>query len=312
MRKALLITVFISAFLPFVIYLKWYKENRAPYDGYDSAYDSVSIDINGKGGLKSVRVYTPSDHPDEHYVFLPSSAVFSETRLYIKGADTLVLSSEGAEDTAVHSGGSLSNVEEGQVYDSALYSRSGILIEGGRMLFIKSRDTAAVYVRTESGGMENIYSDKDYREYGKIYIEDSDGSIEYMGDLNYIKGHGNTTWLEDKKSFGIMLHNPSDLFGMGVSYSWILMANCLDNTMFANTLVYNMAREAGMKYSPELHYADLYLNGEYNGLYQIAEKNEVGTERIDITDLNTKNKRANNALDLSLYDVYSVNFDEPG
>ncbi|MCR5024997.1 MAG: CotH kinase family protein [Lachnospiraceae bacterium] len=307
MRKKLLVLIFIAALLPLITYLIWHYKTYDPYKGYSSYYDGISIDINGKGQMKTISTITPDGFPEDHYVFLPSSAVLPETRIYYKEADVLILSAEGHEDIALYSGGNLSNVERDLIYQTAFYSKSGEVLDKGKMLFMQSTDTAAVYVETESGGMENIYNDKEYREYGKIYIEDSAGNIEYMGDLKYIKGHGNTTWKEDKKSLGVMLNDPADLFNMGVSYSWVLMANCLDQTMFANSLVYDMARNAGMPYTPELHYADLYLNGKYNGLYQIAEKNEIGAERIDITDLNTKNQQANNALDHGMYEAYSEN-----
>ncbi len=307
MRKKLLVLIFIAALLPLIIYLIWHYKTYDPYKGYGSYYDGISIDINGKGQMKTISTFTPDGFPEDHYVFLPSSAVLPETRIYYKEADVLILSAEGHEDIALYSGGNLSNVERDLIYQTAFYSKSGEVLDKGKMLFMQSTDTAAVYVETESGGMENIYNDKEYREYGKIYIEDSAGNIEYMGDLKYIKGHGNTTWKEDKKSLGVMLNDPADLFNMGVSYSWVLMANCLDQTMFANSLVYDMARNAGMPYTPELHYADLYLNGKYNGLYQIVEKNEIGAERIDITDLNTKNQQANNALDHGMYEAYSEN-----
>ena len=312
MRKKLPLCLFLAALIPLVIYLIWYVNTSDPYSGYSSYYDGISVDINGKGRVKTISVFTPEKFPEDHYVFLPSSAVLPETRIYFKMAYAILLSAEGKEDIALYSGGNLGNVEKDLIYYTTFVTRNGEVLDRGKMMFMQSDGIAAVYVDTASGGMDNIYEDKDYREPGKIYIEDPDGVIEYMGDMKYIKGHGNTTWKEDKKSLGVMLDKPADLFGMGTAYNWVLLANCLDQTMMANSVVYDLARDAGLKYSPELCYADLYLNGEYNGLYQVAEKNEVAENRIEITDLNLRNKQANNALDPTLYDLYDINPKSPG
>lgn len=48
-----------------------------------------------------------------------------------------------------------------------------------------------------------------------------------------------------------------------------------------------MAAQAGMAYSPESGFVDLYLNGDYQGCYQLCEKVEIGSERVDIHNLET-------------------------
>ncbi len=312
MRKKSLFIIFIMAFMPLMIYLCWYVYANDPFLGYRSYFDTISIDVNGKGKTKTIFTFTPERFREDHYIFLPSSAVLSETKIYYKTDGVLLLSFENEEDKALYSGGNLSNVERDKIYQASFVSRSGELLEKGKVMFMQSVDTAAVYVDTASGGMDNIYADKEHRERGKIFIEDGSGKIEYMGDLKYIKGHGNTTWKEDKKSLGIVLEDAADLFNMGASYDWVLMANCMDQTMMANSMVYDMGRKAGMRFTAEMKYADLYLNGHYNGLYQIAEKNKVAPGRVDITDLNTKNQRANTAIDPLSYEVYSVNYSDPG
>lgn len=312
MRKRGLIIILFIALLPLMAYFLWFYRTGGLRSGFSSCFDSFSIDVNGKGKIKTVFSFTPEKYPNDHYVFLPSSALFPECGVYYSGADTLLLkSTEDGSSTALKSGGNLSSVEKNVIYEASFFSASGAVLESGKMMFKQSDNIAAVFVETESGGMDSIYADKEFRERGNIYIEDAEGAIEYMGSLKYIKGHGNTTWKEEKKSLGICLEDAAGLFGMSASYDWVLMANCMDETMMANTMVYDLARNAGMKYTAEMVYADLFLNGHYNGLYQIAEKNEVAPGRIEITDLNTKNKQANNAIDPSSYDIYSVNPGDP-
>ena len=46
-----------------------------------------------------------------------------------------------------------------------------------------------------------------------------------------------------------------------------------------------MADELGMEGTPKCEFVDVFLNGEYLGNYLLAEKVEVGSSRVDITDL---------------------------
>ncbi len=189
-----MILLLLATALPLLAYLLWYARNFDPLFGRASYYDGISINVNGKGKTKTIYPFTPEQYPEDHYIFLPSSTVLSETLIFYDDANVLVLSAEGKEDTTLYSGGNLSGIETGVIYHSSLFSSGGELLENGKMEFLRSSGLPAVYVSTESGSMENIYADKDHRERGKIYIEDDTGRIEYMGDLRYIKGHGNTTW----------------------------------------------------------------------------------------------------------------------
>jgi hypothetical protein len=45
-----------------------------------------------------------------------------------------------------------------------------------------------------------------------------------------------------------------------------------------------LSGKLGFLYSPDEKYVDLYINGEYNGLYLISEKVEVGENRLSISE----------------------------
>ena len=51
-----------------------------------------------------------------------------------------------------------------------------------------------------------------------------------------------------------------------------------------NKVIYDFAERAGLRYSPGSDWVDLYLNGEYAGLYLLCERNEVHPERVDISE----------------------------
>ena len=74
--------------------------------------------------------------------------------------------------------------------------------------------------------------------------------------------------------------------GMGQAQRWILLANGYDASNLKNKVAYDLAKAAGMAYSPDSQWVDLYLNGEYAGIYLLCERNEVHPERVDITPEN--------------------------
>lgn len=45
-----------------------------------------------------------------------------------------------------------------------------------------------------------------------------------------------------------------------------------------------MAEEGGLSYTPDSRFIDLYINGQYWGLYQLTERIEVNKNRINIDD----------------------------
>jgi len=101
-----------------------------------------------------------------------------------------------------------------------------------------------------------------------------------------IRGRGNSTWINfDKKPYRLKFDEKTDLFGMGKSKDWILLANALDLAMMRNFTVFRMAQQfEGCKYTTDCEFAHVYLNGQYNGLYLITEKVEEGKNRVEVGD----------------------------
>ena len=98
--------------------------------------------------------------------------------------------------------------------------------------------------------------------------------------MEAIRGRGNATWLWEKKPYSLTLSKSADLLGMGAAKEWILLTNAPDPTHLRNKIAYDLAAEVGLLYSPESNWVDLYLNGEYTGLYLLTERNEIHPQRI--------------------------------
>lgn len=157
----------------------------------------------------------------------------------------------------------------------------------GVIRFVQSRDVPTLYIDVPSGSMEYIHQKKGNEESGTMRLYTVDGDLCSSGSVASIKGRGNATWGTSKRSYSLTLSEQADLLGMGQAQRWILLSNVYDRSNLKNKITYELAESAGMAFSPECRWIDLYLNGEYAGLYLLCERNEVHPNRVDISPDNS-------------------------
>lgn len=129
--------------------------------------------------------------------------------------------------------------------------------------------------------------DKENYVSGTMYIQgnerlNNETTTLYDGNLE-IRGRGNSSWEAPKKPYRIKLDKKADLFGMGANKHWTLLANYYDSSQIRNKLSYDFSGELGLTYMSSESVV-LFMNGSYQGVYQLCEHIRVGKERIDITD----------------------------
>lgn len=98
---------------------------------------------------------------------------------------------------------------------------------------------------------------------------------------------GNSSRFFDKKSYSLRLvkkdgtKNAKELAGMGAHDDWVLNGPFLDRSLLRNYLCLNIAGEI-MEYAPNVRYCELYLDGEYQGLYLLMERISRSETRINL------------------------------
>lgn len=147
----------------------------------------------------------------------------------------------------------------------------------------------SVFINTASGNMDKIHASKnhDYKESGFITIINSDGTIEIQDTLNYIKGRGNSSWTKEKKSYNIKLAHKRAPLGLKKSAKF----NLVSTRGITNELALQIAREFGASSAISSNLVNLYLNGEYRGLFLLTNKVEASNSSVNITNLDKKNKK---------------------
>ena len=210
------------------------------------------------------------------YVFLPSYASMQEVYINLETSKDIFLNHE-----LLSEGMSCEGYGLNEWYELAVGRAEHETTQ--KLMFVQSANVATMYIQTRSGDMDYIYRKKGNEESGNMTLYHTDGSVVFAGDMNSLKGRGNSTWTQfEKKPFALKLENAADLLGMGEAEKWILFANADDPSNMRNKMVYDYADAVGLPYSPDSQWVDLYLNGEYAGLYLLCERIEIHEERVDI------------------------------
>ncbi len=110
-----------------------------------------------------------------------------------------------------------------------------------------------------------------------------------------IRARGNSTFHAPKKPFRLKFDQKQEMLGLngGKAYkSWVLMADYYDGSMLRTYGTFKFAK-ALMKneyYSSDCTHVELYLNGEYRGVYLLCEQTQINRGRIDIPEMKEGDK----------------------
>lgn len=140
-----------------------------------------------------------------------------------------------------------------------------------------------ISIRTETG--KDVTSKDTY--IGATVSVCNTGNVDWeiSGAAAEIKGRGNGTWTYNKKSYRLHFEQKHNLLGLGAAEdrTWILMANHADRSMLRNYLAVDLInRIPDMGYNNNATHVEVYLNGEYHGVYLLAEQIQVDAHRVDI------------------------------
>ena len=138
-----------------------------------------------------------------------------------------------------------------------------------------------LYITTNDG---SDITSRDY--YTDCHVSlNAKGSFSNYSALAQIRGRGNSSFLwYDKKPFRLKLNDKHKLLGLDKAKSWVLLANYRDVTDLMNTFVFEAGRWLGLPYTNHTRYVELYVNGDYRGVYQLTEQVQQGKNRVAVSD----------------------------
>ena len=148
--------------------------------------------------------------------------------------------------------------------------------------YTQMTDLPTIYIDTYDGW--GIFSKETYK-YCQLHYVDETGQVTAYDSVS-IRGRGNSTWNMAKKPYKIKFNNKEKFLGKGYAKAkkWTLLANAGDKTMMRNAVTSAMGAFTSLKFNPAAKFADMVLNGQYVGTYQISDQVDVRAHRVNIME----------------------------
>ncbi len=111
----------------------------------------------------------------------------------------------------------------------------------------------------------------------------------YAGEIG-IEIRGSTSQQYPKKSYGFETRHDDGsnrnaaLLGLPSENDWVLYAPYTDKSLVRNVVAYGLFESMG-RYAARTRYAELFVNGDYEGLYVLVEKVKVDGDRVAVAPL---------------------------
>jgi hypothetical protein len=112
-----------------------------------------------------------------------------------------------------------------------------------------------------------------------------------------IRGRGNTTWGQPKNPYKVQFSNDAryaaitDVLGMTKQRNWALLADWFDRSLIRNKLALSLASSSvfadGLKWNPAGQHVEVWLNGDYVGVYLLTEDIRIDPARLALKKMSS-------------------------
>lgn len=148
---------------------------------------------------------------------------------------------------------------------------------------ISCRESALPRFDITTLGGEEIDSKAEYVRATLSFYPGEGNEWEAINEQTvFVRGRGTSTFQMPKTPYQVNFTERTSLFGLPEAKKWVFLANYSDKTLMRNRVGLEMARSLGMKYVPTTCYAEVYVNGEYCGIYSVGDKIEEDPVRVDL------------------------------
>ena len=235
--------------------------------------------------------------------FLPFPAEIGAYRIYFPKDDKVYI--DGVEYS---SGNALFSYVAGEKHRLEVLRRGKTVSKD--VVFYYADIIPAVSIDMEDGAFEKMSADTMHldKKSSNITIVNPETHLN-TSEYCYIGGHGGSSWDCEKKSYEITLLRPISFLGMKTAEKWTLISNGMDYSNLKNRVVYEAVSQIGMEYGTDCEYVNLYVNGNYQGLYLLTGRISGNGGVVDFDhDLDVENRMLNSDVitDSSLPDPVIV------
>ena len=135
---------------------------------------------------------------------------------------------------------------------------------------------------TTDGGVP--IDSKDVYVTGTVSIDGGREFSDFTEAIMEIRGRGNSTWMHGKKPYQMKLDSKLEFLDMPEDRRWIFLAEYSDKTMLRNRIAFEMGYISNLDWTPASVFAEVFINNQYNGTYNISQKVEETNRRVALGD----------------------------
>lgn len=241
------------------------------------------LDIPIGSGREKIEAHVEKDNAYKLYFFLPSGASMEAIEV-IAGQEYRI----NEKDTVIKLGKEL--LRE-RIYFVPLQNVATGEENTFEICLVSAEKIPTIFLTTENT-LEKMKENKRLKSEGEMRIFNADGEYEGVKGLK-VKGHGNGSWNDGgKKSWRLQLDRKDTILGLTKGEQFVALSNVNDRSHMRNKITFDMAQAVGLPYVPQSEWANLYINGNYQGLYLIADRIEVSEERVAIKESREEDKES--------------------
>ena len=224
-----------------------------------------------------------------HPVFVKSGLSFSvtyETRMDGKVVDTVKLTAKAGKTVEYVPPKApfaytyeWSDGAEGSKHNAGYLSKGETIVAN---IVPRSLDNVpTIEIFTEDGG--GITSKHDYKTC-RVTLTNAEDGENFENLTAQIRGRGNSSWNYPKKGFKLKFDKKQSMLGSDYALkNWVFISNYGDKSFVRNMMAYDMSTKlSGLEFTTMHEYIDVYLDGEYYGLFLLCDRIDENEGRLDI------------------------------
>lgn len=219
-----------------------------------------------------VRLIPGETDQDLWYCFLPAGIPLDKLTLDIPARMNVVI------DESVYTTGDTVSAPQNTELPLRISYRNRTILSAG-IIFMQAEHTPSLFLTVlGDDSFEKVREDLSKKTTASVLYRSvtPDGKTDISGQC-LLGGRGNITWkkVETKKPYRLSLTNDVSFFGMRSASKWTLLANYYDDTFLRNHIALETARRLDCEDTPEDRFVNLYVDGRYQGLYQMTQKPDM-------------------------------------
>ncbi len=130
-----------------------------------------------------------------------------------------------------------------------------------------------IYIQAKDQTLSHLHQDKNNKSEVFLTMVDADGAV-LLEQTATLSGRGNGSWSGEKRPYTLSFSEPVSVGPFENADKLRLLAEASDESKLRNSIVYHAAQALNFPYASAYTYVNVYIGGEFRGLYGMVTKEE--------------------------------------